>query len=398
MSDRTLFNVIIPTRERADTLHHCLRTIVAQDYDRLRIIVSDNCSEDTTQAVVDDFPDPRITYLRTPRRLSMSKNWEFALGAVASGWVTYLGDDDGLFPNALEKMDSLIRGHDVMAITSVASAFVWPGHFAHAPDGSIEIPVERRDRVYDAPSQLAACLSGRLDYRKLPWLYNGGTAKLDLINQCRRVDGTFFGSQIPDLYSAVALASVANRYLLTSQPFAMNGASLHSTGVSHVASTKSSTSAGPGHRFAQENDIEFHPCLRPGKSLQIILYECYLQSMHLAGKRKTTVLVEQLKIAVSVAPARIKASVVKQCAEIAELNGLSPDIRRRFSIRAYSQLLRHIDRLFCIFINPKKSNVATIYDAVAFAAQLKQRMSNDRLMAAKLLVKGIALRLLRKLA
>ena len=35
MGDRVKFSVIIPTRERSDVLLHCLRTVVAQDYENL---------------------------------------------------------------------------------------------------------------------------------------------------------------------------------------------------------------------------------------------------------------------------------------------------------------------------------------------------------------------------
>ena len=44
--------VIIPTRERAGVLEAALRTATAQNYEGLEIIVSDNCSGDGTDAVV----------------------------------------------------------------------------------------------------------------------------------------------------------------------------------------------------------------------------------------------------------------------------------------------------------------------------------------------------------
>ena len=49
MHDQTKFTVIVPTRERADTLHYCLQTIVRQKYDNLQILVSDNFSQDDTE-------------------------------------------------------------------------------------------------------------------------------------------------------------------------------------------------------------------------------------------------------------------------------------------------------------------------------------------------------------
>ncbi len=73
------FTVIIPTRERADTLYYSLKTCVTQDYDDLEILVSDNFSQDNTREVVESFKDPRIRYINTGKRVSMSDNWEFAV-------------------------------------------------------------------------------------------------------------------------------------------------------------------------------------------------------------------------------------------------------------------------------------------------------------------------------
>ena len=113
------FTIIIPTRERADVLVHSLHTVVAQDYEDLTIIVSDNFSQDNTKQVVDSFHDPRIKYINTGRRVSMSHNWEFALSHVKDGWVSIIGDDDGLMPGALTTVADIIRKTGCQAITSL---------------------------------------------------------------------------------------------------------------------------------------------------------------------------------------------------------------------------------------------------------------------------------------
>jgi hypothetical protein len=51
--------------------------------------------------VVASFKDPRIRYVNTGKHLSMSHNWEFALSHVEKGYVTFVGDDDGLLPGAI---------------------------------------------------------------------------------------------------------------------------------------------------------------------------------------------------------------------------------------------------------------------------------------------------------
>src|SRR6186713_1491963 len=112
------FTVVIPTRERADTLFHTLRTCVAQDYDNLTILVSDNVSADNTEEVVKSFKDKRIQYIKTAQRLSMSGNWDFALDHVSGGFVNFIGDDDGLIPNSFSVLNQILSEAPVDAVTS----------------------------------------------------------------------------------------------------------------------------------------------------------------------------------------------------------------------------------------------------------------------------------------
>src|SRR5208282_2904280 len=110
--------VLIPTRERCDVLSKSIATVVSQNYDNLHIIVSDNYSCDGTKDVALSFQDGRVTYINTNKRISMADNWEFALSHVQDGWVTIIGDDDGLLPNSLAKVAELIRSAGCQAIRS----------------------------------------------------------------------------------------------------------------------------------------------------------------------------------------------------------------------------------------------------------------------------------------
>ncbi len=109
-------SIIVPTRERSDTLFHTIRTLVSQDYGDCEFLVSDNASQDATRDVVSSFSDHRIRYINTGRRLSMSDNWEFALGAVRGEFVTYIGDDDGFIPGAVTKAMRLLEESQMSAL------------------------------------------------------------------------------------------------------------------------------------------------------------------------------------------------------------------------------------------------------------------------------------------
>ena len=124
--------VVIPTLNRPDTLYWTLQTVLNQSYPKFAIIVSDNFSCDDTKKIVDSFNSDKITYVNPGKRLSMSRHWEFALQYVTEGYVTILGDDDGLLPESLEKVGNLISKHKVQAIGWRFCNFIWlglPPHF-----------------------------------------------------------------------------------------------------------------------------------------------------------------------------------------------------------------------------------------------------------------------------
>ena len=121
-------SVVIPTRERCDKLQHALSTCVNQNYDNLTILVSDNCSQDSTEEVVRETPDPRVKYVKTPCRVDMSTNWEFALSHVKGGLIIFVGDDDGLVPNCVEIATGLMRDFQSEAICWTPASYGWPCH------------------------------------------------------------------------------------------------------------------------------------------------------------------------------------------------------------------------------------------------------------------------------
>ncbi len=125
-NDSTFFTVLIPTRNRGDTLYYALKSVLDQDYQNYKVVVCDNASDDNTRKVVLCFADEKVVYLNPGKRLSMSENWEYALDSVKKGWVTILGDDDALLPGALKKVDSLIQLTNAKAIRSNGCSYAWP--------------------------------------------------------------------------------------------------------------------------------------------------------------------------------------------------------------------------------------------------------------------------------
>ncbi|MBD2774457.1 glycosyltransferase family 2 protein [Iningainema tapete] len=107
-SPQPLVSVIIPTYNRVEYLKEALNSAVKQTYQNIEIIVSDNCSTDNTQAVVESFPDSRIRYWRQPTNLGMFANQMYAFKAGRGKYVASLHDDDMWKEDFLEKLVPLI--------------------------------------------------------------------------------------------------------------------------------------------------------------------------------------------------------------------------------------------------------------------------------------------------
>jgi glycosyltransferase involved in cell wall biosynthesis len=97
MTDPTtpLISIGIPTYNRANSyLKHALRSAVNQTYQNIEIIVSDNCSTDNTESVVQEFNDPRIRYYRQNENRGPLNNCNFCLEQSRGKYFLLLLDDD----------------------------------------------------------------------------------------------------------------------------------------------------------------------------------------------------------------------------------------------------------------------------------------------------------------
>lgn len=95
--------VILPTHNRAGYLAKAVESVLRQSYADFTLLVSDNASTDDTEAVVGNFSDERLMYIRRAENLGWLGNFNASLEGVETDYVTLLGDDDVMLPGALER-------------------------------------------------------------------------------------------------------------------------------------------------------------------------------------------------------------------------------------------------------------------------------------------------------
>ncbi|MDD5491118.1 MAG: glycosyltransferase [bacterium] len=92
-------SILIPTYNRAHFLTICLDSVLAQDYQNIEVIVSDNNSNDNTSDIIKNYlSDPRMRYYRNETNVGVVQNWKKLLYEYATGdYGKLLCDDDYLF-------------------------------------------------------------------------------------------------------------------------------------------------------------------------------------------------------------------------------------------------------------------------------------------------------------
>lgn len=288
----TKFTVIIPTRERVDTLQWSLKTCTTQNYDNFEIIVSDNFSQDETRRLVESDPDSRIRYINTGKRVSMTSNYEFALSHVTGDYVCIIGDDDGLMPNALNELNELLSNNYIEAISWKKPFYFWNRWHQVERRNTLHIELNSKFEEFDAAKMLNNLLTFNLEqnfhFSELASLYHG-FVKAEVINNLRSKSERFFNSSAPDAYSSLAITSAIKKYWHAATPFTIHGISQHSTGFPSD-NTKSMQT------FLAEEDIKSHQKIKIApKSASICVAESLLQAqIHLSEARRFSFDVKKL--------------------------------------------------------------------------------------------------------
>lgn len=257
MTTRRL-SVVIPTRQRADTLQYTLETCLAQDFDDYEIVVCDNCSSPETQQVVQQAASDRIVYIRAPRPLAMSRNWDLAVSRARGEYITVLGDDDGLLPYALRALNDLACQHDARAIRWDRGIYSWPSYPLAEDANVLRFPLVRQSRWCDGHEEIQRVARFAAGYDTLPMIYNS-IVRRDVIEQLRRKAGCVFPSTSPDVYSGFACAYEAREYLSVTVPMNLAGLSGHSNGVANLVLNKDGSVAEEFYRLNGADSIQLHP-------------------------------------------------------------------------------------------------------------------------------------------
>ncbi len=113
-----MVSIIIPTLKRPKYLEITLKSILAQTYQNLEIIVSDNGSQDDTREVVKRiFPDDkRVKFRENPFTVPLNIHINQCLENITGRYLFILSDDDLISSNFIEEFVTLFENNEKISV------------------------------------------------------------------------------------------------------------------------------------------------------------------------------------------------------------------------------------------------------------------------------------------
>ena len=186
-----------------------------------------------------------------PNILSMSANFEAALTASSGEFVAFIGDDDGMMPDACAICDA------VMSSRPTLGTLHWVPHYYDWPS-SLRV-LARNRLIIRFPGQVAGTIcycrdllrqlyDGTIMWTDAPLIYNGAFVRRAVIEKVKAFcGGRYFAGEIPDVHSGIANLWAMEEFLHIDQALSICGASGHSNGNAHFIGSDGETAAETLH-------------------------------------------------------------------------------------------------------------------------------------------------------
>jgi len=115
-----LVSVGIPTYNGGHRIFKPLESIWKQNYPNIEILISDNCSTDTTQNVIEELQKnhPEIKYFRQAVNIGQMPNYSFLLKNASGKYFIWVADDDALEPEVIPQYVAFMERYALFSLVS----------------------------------------------------------------------------------------------------------------------------------------------------------------------------------------------------------------------------------------------------------------------------------------
>lgn len=121
MHTTPIVSVVIPTYRRPELVVRAVRSVLAQTYPHLEVIVVDDCSPDNTQTALAQIGDVRVRCIRHERNMGLPAARNSGIRAAIGAYIAFLDDDDEWKPHKTERQLAMMDRYDVVLCASLVN-------------------------------------------------------------------------------------------------------------------------------------------------------------------------------------------------------------------------------------------------------------------------------------
>jgi hypothetical protein len=161
----------------------------------------------------------------------MTENWERALANARGEIVAFIGDDDGLLPDACEFASAMLEPDYPEILSWQPFLYLWPEFWDERRRNRLEVPLDLSFEIEHVGTRklLKRFYAFEAHYSTLPMIYNSFVRR-SLIRRVIDRHGRYFFGSTPDVTSGIVNAAFCSSFLRSSRPLSVAGLSQHSTG------------------------------------------------------------------------------------------------------------------------------------------------------------------------
>ena len=116
-----LVSICIPSYNSAQFIKQTIESVLSQSYPNIELIISDDCSTDSTTEIIRSFSDNRILFHQQERNLGVEGNWNSALRLASGTYIKMMGADDLLLPTCIDDQVTVLEHPDNFDVALVSS-------------------------------------------------------------------------------------------------------------------------------------------------------------------------------------------------------------------------------------------------------------------------------------
>lgn len=121
---RALVSVVIPTYNSASTVERALRSVAAQTYRPIEVVVVDDASQDDTVRIVSEYAVPWLRIVRCAINGGASAARNLGVEEAKGEYVAFLDSDDEWSPTKLETQVAAMEQHPASSIVACNAAII----------------------------------------------------------------------------------------------------------------------------------------------------------------------------------------------------------------------------------------------------------------------------------